>query len=556
MALFHLVALGLACISTTAAVDAVSMVMNDTDTCGNKDVTTRSNVLIQRHGTVVHTGVDACDESLWPDKDHGLVCGDCKVLVDRFNSFYRTCSGYCSTIGRECAGAWEEDNDNCDVKHALKCDEAIDSSDAICECGAEVSVTLPTSTCWGEFDHVVENEGVGVGLKVSTSSADECKKSCDGNDQCNSFTLCPEWNGCWMKDRALTGGEATKRNGACKSFYKTACSQSEMNGSPAPTPANVAPSGQTSGSTCYGEFSSLVADEGAGIGGISTSSVVECKASCSRNAECKSISFCPQWNGCWMKDRVLTGGEATKVVGSCQTYFKNSCVGGATPTVAPAGSGGKIKVVSYNIFWWNAFGQNPWKGEHVTDNIKNTLQPDVLGLQECDSPQLIQERTGYVAASEFAGAQGVVVKPGLFKIGQRGRQDIQATGKWGPRYVTFVQLTHPSGRTFWHFNTHWCVHSGNGQTCDPNKRYIGAQNMLGVIHDKAQGAPVIITGDFNAGMGEPGPQHFSKNGFKMIANAWVDAIFVSEGHWKVGNTGTGDAAHSDHRPVFAELEFA
>merc|ERR1712217_916461 len=140
-----------------------------------------------------------------------------------------------------------------------------------------------------------------------------------------------------------------------------------------------------------------------------------------------------------MKDQVLTGRESLRSVGACQTLFKKSCTG--TPNVVPAPAvGGKIKVVSYNIYWWNAFGQNPWKGQHVTDNIKNNLQADVLGLQECDNPGLIQQRTGYVAASEFAGAQGVSVRPGIFRIGDWGKQDIQATGKWGPRYVTWVQL--------------------------------------------------------------------------------------------------------------------
>lgn len=261
-----------------------------------------------------------------------------------------------------------------------------------------------------------------------------------------------------------------------------------------------------------------------------------------------------------MKDRALVGDEATKTFGTCKTYYKKSCGDGFAPVPTPAPTfpvvvGQKIKVVSYNLYWWNAFGQNPWKGQHVTDNIKNSLRPDVLGLQECDDPNLIQSRTGYTAASEFAGAQGVVVKPGVFTIGEKGHRDIGATGKWGPRYVTWVQLTHPSGRTFWHFNTHWCVHSGNGQTCSANKRYLGAQNMLQVIREKAGNAPVIITGDFNAGMGELGPQHFLENGFTMAANNWVDAIFFSTGHWQKGWTGRGDPAHSDHPPVIAELEF-
>ena len=77
---------------------------------------------------------DQCDESKWPDKDHGTVCGDCKVLVDRFNSFYKTCQKYCQAIGLQCKDAWEEQADDCKVKHEMTCTETVDSSDAICEC--------------------------------------------------------------------------------------------------------------------------------------------------------------------------------------------------------------------------------------------------------------------------------------------------------------------------------------------------------------------------------------------------------------------------------------
>jgi len=193
--------------------------------------------------------------------------------------------------------------------------------------------------------------------------------------------------------------------------------------------------------------------------------------------------------------------------------------------------------------------------DNITDNIKNNLRADVLGLQECDSPDFIQSQTDYIPASDFQGAQGVVVKPGEFSVLERGSRDINAAGKWGARYVTWVRLSHASGRKFWHFNTHWCVHSGNGRTCSADKRYVGAQNMLNVIKEKAGSEPVIITGDFNAGMGEPGPQHFLQNGFSMAVNHWVDAIFYSTAHWQKGWTGTGDPAHSDHPPVIAELEF-
>ena len=64
-----------------------------------------------------------CQPEVWPDKDHDLVCGDCKVLVDNFSSKYKTCDGYCSSIGAICVDAWEETGDSCNVKHDLRCAE-------------------------------------------------------------------------------------------------------------------------------------------------------------------------------------------------------------------------------------------------------------------------------------------------------------------------------------------------------------------------------------------------------------------------------------------------
>ena len=79
----------------------------------------------------------SCDESFWPDKDHGLICGECKVLVDNFDSIYQTCDGYCASIRKTCVGAWEEDDDSCQVDHDMTCEQTLDSSDAICQCSPD-----------------------------------------------------------------------------------------------------------------------------------------------------------------------------------------------------------------------------------------------------------------------------------------------------------------------------------------------------------------------------------------------------------------------------------
>jgi len=221
------------------------------------------------------------------------------------------------------------------------------------------------------------------------------------------------------------------------------------------------------------------------------------------------------------------------------------------------GGSTKIKVVSYNLFWWNAFQQNPSKGSDIIANIKG-MQADVLGLQECNNAGSVTSRTGnmYNAVSSFSDNQGVMTKPGVFSVLSQGSRDLQARGKWGNRYVNWVKLRHlSSGRSFWVFNTHWCVASGNGYTCNGGVRQAGAKNMLRAIREVAgTTSPVVITGDFNAGMGEPGIQEFLRNGFALARNSGVDAIFYSQSHWSVAAARTGSASGSDHSPVIVDLQ--
>lgn len=221
-----------------------------------------------------------------------------------------------------------------------------------------------------------------------------------------------------------------------------------------------------------------------------------------------------------------------------------------------SGAAARIKVVSYNLFWWNAFKQNPSKSSGIIANIRG-MQADTLGLQECNDAGAVASRTGnmYTAVSPFNDNQGVMMKPGVFNVLAQGSRDLQARGKWGNRYVNWVKLRHVvSGRSFWHFNTHWCVASGNGYTCNSGVRAAGAKNMVRAIREVAGSSPVVVTGDFNAGMGEQGIQEFLRNGFALARNSGVDAIFYSRAHWSVVGATVGSASGSDHSPVIVDLQ--
>ena len=81
--------------------------------------------------------VECGDEHTWPDLDDNLVCGECRVLVTNMDTKYFTCSNYCDSIGRTCAGAWEEKSNTCNVKETEDCQHNFGAytSDAICQCG-------------------------------------------------------------------------------------------------------------------------------------------------------------------------------------------------------------------------------------------------------------------------------------------------------------------------------------------------------------------------------------------------------------------------------------
>ncbi|CAJ1354120.1 unnamed protein product [Effrenium voratum] len=400
------------------------------------------NTLLQFGARTAHLAV-AVRESCaafgeWPQLD-GVSCGGCQALVE--TATYNRCDEYCESFGHRCVAAAEELDETCQVKETFGCDEAIlGTSDMLCTCERQA--------CYAGLGGVAEEEGEELGA-LAEASAGKCKKACDDEEECESFTYCPSWKKCFLKDKSLTSATPIKINKDCKSFYKAKC-----------------------------------------------------------------------------EDVPTTG---TK-------------------------EGFVLKLVSYNLYWWNAFDQKSWKSDGVIKNIRNTLRPDSIGLQECDEPGQIARRTGTLErASEFQGAQGVMVKKGIFTKSQSGSRDLQATGKWGPRYTTWVKLTDKaSGKSFWHFNTHWCVHSQGNRICNEEVRYGGAKNMLATIQEIAKDDPVVITGDFNAERNEKGPNHFLDNGFKLAVNSWVDFIFYSP-HWELLSQGKGSMAGSDHHPVFAEL---
>lgn len=81
-----------------------------------------------------------CNETAWPDLEHGLVCGGCKVLVNENVAHYNeTCSTYCQAVDLECMAAWQADGDTCGIEAIIPCDQMLLARDVICRCGPDAT---------------------------------------------------------------------------------------------------------------------------------------------------------------------------------------------------------------------------------------------------------------------------------------------------------------------------------------------------------------------------------------------------------------------------------
>jgi len=120
------------------------------------------------------TTESTCDKDDWTDMK--VDCGGCTALVHNFET-YKTCNGYCASVGLQCVGAADDKRNTCYAQEDknLSCDSTFDlfggsSHDALCTCGGE----LPKPET-PEAPEILKPAKVCKGLR---------RKDCDANTVC------------------------------------------------------------------------------------------------------------------------------------------------------------------------------------------------------------------------------------------------------------------------------------------------------------------------------------------------------------------------------------
>jgi endonuclease/exonuclease/phosphatase family metal-dependent hydrolase len=175
-------------------------------------------------------------------------------------------------------------------------------------------------------------------------------------------------------------------------------------------------------------------------------------------------------------------------------------------------AGVELKVMSFNVRHGTADdGENAWAHrKDIVAGVLRTYEPHVFGAQECLDFQAdyiceALPRYKWIGLGREADCTGEttalfydvrVLRPlssGHFWLSET--PDVPGSRSWSTRctrMATWARFYHiPSQQAFYAFNTHF-------DHASETARIESARLLLRRIQDIAAGAPVIVTGDFNA----------------------------------------------------------
>lgn len=216
-----------------------------------------------------------------------------------------------------------------------------------------------------------------------------------------------------------------------------------------------------------------------------------------------------------------------------------------------------IKVLTYNLFWWNLFGIRGGMWQSAGKLIQQSGPYDLMGFQECDDVNRViaDTNTGREYGS-FPGAHAVSAawRQTEWELLAQGNDDVgeDSRAQWyGRRGMTWVRVRHhETGAIVFFGNHHGPLPVGypGGGFCGPEAT---AYNILKVISTHAhKGDAVILVGDFNALRNSRTQQALSEyltHQYQGVSFDGVDNFYTNDCAVKVEGTsknlGNGGSDH-------------
>jgi len=248
------------------------------------------------------------------------------------------------------------------------------------------------------------------------------------------------------------------------------------------------------------------------------------------------------------------------------------CAMGQLPELWSAARGAplRVKVLSYNLFWWSLFDHgHPWmqrvyaqtNGNAATQLISaaNAQDPfDVMGFQECNDGDWLMKVTGL--AAEYGvfrdRACCMAYRKASWTVLAKGVATAAEDPKYGDRPAQWMRLRNlQTGAVVFFLNHHGPIPIDQGGKC--GAAAVG-YNILQVIAGNARpGDAIVAVGDFNAHQGSATIQQIQRHLYRVFggtADGGIDHIFSNMGVGAVAATANLGGGGSDHDAISAVLQ--
>jgi len=230
----------------------------------------------------------------------------------------------------------------------------------------------------------------------------------------------------------------------------------------------------------------------------------------------------------------------------------------------------RVKVLTYNLFWWNLFDQKKGSGRSAGKLIARTAGSegyDLMGFQECD------DRARVLADAKAEGLQGdwealdgghaiaLMYRKDRFTYLASGREDVGEDSYkqyYGKRGAQWVRLQQTDGTKVFFINHHGPLPVSEDGGCTGSAT---AHNIMRVIAQNAhKGDGIILMGDFNAQGSSSRIQELNKrldHVYSGTSMGGVDHIYSNCGEGAEGmNLGKGAGQDgSDHDALSVTFHF-
>lgn len=224
----------------------------------------------------------------------------------------------------------------------------------------------------------------------------------------------------------------------------------------------------------------------------------------------------------------------------------------------------RIKVLTYNLFWWNLFRLRKGDGGRSGRLVASTGWPnpfDFMAFQECEDVQRVLRDGGLqkqYGTIEGPYAVALAYRLAAWKHLSDGKADVaedRADQFYGLRAVLWARFRHrETNRTVFILNHHGPLPVGTGGKCGGSATAFNILKLIGLNADKKDA--VLVAGDFNAGSQAHAIQQLHKRlslVFTGRAMGGVDHIFGCPGSVPHGNFNLGSGG-SDHDALASVIE--